>query len=164
MIGSFSDCRGVCSRSACVVALASCLLVALTTCAQDFGDHTSATLTGKAWKALADGPAEHVLAYTGKCRELYLAEAVKQQKSLTDFAPTDKAHDAWALNDVGTCLFIEGQVHEKAGQTAAAIEAYRTLADELKFSQCWDPKGWFWRPAEAAAGRIKQLEFDAKLD
>lgn len=164
MISLFSTCRGVCSRSAVLVAIAGCALASLSTRAQDFGDHTSATLTGKAWQALAAGQSELVLAYTGKCRELYLAEAVKQQKSLVDFAPADKAYDAWALNDVGTCLFIEGQVHEKAGQTAAALGAYRTLADELKFCQCWDPKGWFWRPAEAAAGRIKQLEFDAKLD
>lgn len=164
MIGSFRHRRIACSGFTGLLAVAGCLLVARTTCAQDFGDHTSATLTGKAWKALADGQAELALAYTGKCRELYMTEAVKQQTSLADFAPADKAHDVWALNDVGTCLFIEGQVHEKAGQTAAALRAYRTLADELKFSQCWDPKGWFWRPAEAAAGRIKQLEFDAKLD
>lgn len=164
MIGLFSTRRGVCGGFTGLVAIAGCLLVAKITCAQDFGDHTSATLTGKAWKALGDGQAELVLAYTGKCRELYMAEAVKQQKSLDDFTPADKAHDAWALNDVGTCLFIEGQVHEKAGRMKEAIEAYRKLADELKFSQCWDPKGWFWRPAEAAAGRIKQLEFDAKLE
>lgn len=164
MIGLFSTRRGACSRSAVLVAIAGCALAALSARAQDFGDHTSATLTGKAWQALAAGQSELVLAYTGKCRELYLAEAVRQQESLADFAPADKAHDAWALNDVGTCLFIEGQLHEKAGQTAAALAAYRKLADELKFSQCWDAKGWFWRPAEAAAGRIKQLEFDAKLE
>jgi hypothetical protein len=132
--------------------------------AQDFGDQSSATLTKKAWEALAAGNGEHVLAYTGKCRELYAAEAKKQQESLTDFATADKAHDAWALNDVGACLFIEGQLREKQGKPKEAIAAYRELTDELKFCQCWDTKGWFWKPAEAAAGRLKELEFDAKLE
>lgn len=132
--------------------------------AQDFGDHSSATLTKKAWEALAAGNDEHVLAFTGKCRELYAAEAKKQQAALTEFAAADTAHDSWALNDVGTCLFIEGQVREKQGKPKEAIAAYRRLVDELGFCQCWDTKGWFWKPAEAAAGRLKELAFDATLE
>lgn len=147
-----------------VAAIAASLSLAAFGAAPDFGDQSSATLTKKAWDALAAGNVEHVLAYTGKCRELYAAEAKKQQAALTDFAPAEKAHDSWALNDVGTCLFIEGQFHEKQGRQQEAIAAYRQLTDELKFCQCWDTKGWFWKPAEAAAGRIKELEFDAKLE
>jgi len=129
----------------------------------DFGDHTSATLTGKAWKALGEQRYDDALAYTGKCRELYMAEALKQQAALTDFVPAEKAHDSWALNDVGTCLFIEGQGLEKHDKPKAAA-TYRELATALKFCQCWDPKGWFWRPAEVAAEKVKQLQFDAKLE
>jgi hypothetical protein len=147
-----------------IVAVVAVMTLGSLVAAQDFGDHSSATLTKKAWEALAAGNGDDVLAYTGKCRELYAAEAKKQQAGLTDFAVADKAHDAWALNDVGTCLFIEGQLREKQGKPQEAIAAYRQLTDELKFCQCWDTKGWFWKPAEAAAGRIKELEFDAKLD
>jgi hypothetical protein len=132
--------------------------------AQDYGDHSSATLTTKAWESLAAGDADLVAAYVGKCRELYEAEAKKQQAGLAEFAPAEKAHDFWALNDVGTCTFIEGQSLEKQGKKKEAIEAYRRLANELKFCQCWDTKGWFWKPAEAATGRIKELEFDQKLE
>ena len=131
---------------------------------QDFGDHSSATLTTKAWQALADRKDDLVVAYTVKCRELYEAEARKQQAALADFAPADTAHGQWALNDVGTCLFIEGQLFEKQGRPKEAIRAYRRLVDDLRFCQCWDTKGWFWKPAEAAAARLKQLEFDATLD
>lgn len=131
--------------------------------AQDFGDHSSATLTARAWGALDAAQLELALAYTDKCRELYLAEARKQQASLADFAPDDEAHRLWALNDVGTCLFIEGQAHEKAGRTAEAVAAYRRLVDEYGFAQCWDKKGWFWKPAKAAADRIEALEFDTAL-
>jgi hypothetical protein len=132
--------------------------------AEDFGDFSSVTLTGRAWEAFGKGELDRALVFTGKCRELYQKQASEQQKGLSDFLPKEKGHDAWALNDVGTCLFIEGQVHEKAGRKAEAVAAYKTLTGSLGFAQCWDPKGWFWRPAEAAAGRVKQLEFDALLD
>jgi hypothetical protein len=132
--------------------------------AEDFGDYTSATLTGKAWQALAAGDFDKVGVFVGKCRELYAAEAGKQQGGLTDFLPADKAHGVWALNDVGTCCFIEGQAFEKQGRKTEAAAAYKTLTTSYRFAQCWDPKGWFWRPAEAAAGRLDQLDFDAVLD
>ena len=97
-------------------------------------------------------------------KELYEAEALKQQAAQTDFLPADKGHSAWALNDVGTCYFIEGQLLEKQGKKADALKAYKKLASDFKFCQCWDTKGWFWHPAEAAAERVKQLNFDAALD
>lgn len=147
-----------------VATVAACMLAIAAAWAQDFGDHSSATLTGKAWKALGEADPEQALTYTKKCREMYLAEAVKQQKGLTGYVPAEKAHDMWALNDVGTCLFIEGQLHEKQGRPKEAVAAYQSLVNDLGYCQCWDTKGWFWRPAEAAAGRLKQLEFDAKLD
>ena len=133
--------------------------------AQDFGDFSSATLTGKAWNAYGAGELELALKYTAKCKEMYMEEAKKQQASLDAFpVGEEKTHTYWALNDVGTCLFIKGQVYEKQKKTKEAIEAYKLLVQELSFSQCWDTKGWFWKPAEAAAGRVKQLEFDSLLD
>lgn len=131
---------------------------------QDFGDHKSATLAGKAWQALGEGEHDLVAAYTGKCRELYEGEAVKQQASLTGFAPAEQAHSYWALNDVGTCLFIAGESLAQQGKSKEAVAAYKKLVDDFGFCQCWDTKGWFWKPAEAAAGKLKQLEFDAKLE
>lgn len=126
-------------------------------------DLSSQALTAKAWEALAAGEVDAALEAATKCRELYAAEADAQQGALDDFPPLEKGHDAWALNDVGTCLFIEGQAHEKAGRTAEAVAAYRRLVDEYGFAQCWDKKGWFWKPAKAAADRIEALEFDTAL-
>lgn len=156
--------RLVRGAAAALALIAITVVVAPTARGQDFGDHKSSTLTAKAWEALGQGRHEAVAAYVGKCRELYGAKALEQQKALEDYLPAEKGHDAWALNDVGTCFFIEGQMLEKQGRKKEAVAAYKKLAGELKFAQCWDPKGWFWKPAEAAAMRIKQLDFDAALD
>jgi len=131
---------------------------------QDFGDHASSTLTTKAWEALGRQDHAAVAAFVGKCRELYEAEAIKQQAALRDYLPAEKGHDAWALNDVGTCCFIEGQSLEKLGKKKEAVAAYRRVAKDLAFAQCWDPKGWFWKPAEAATKRLAELDFDTLLD
>lgn len=127
----------------------------------DFGDHSSQTLAQKAWAALAAKKLDDVKAYAGKCRELYEAKAVEMQKSLTEPAPADKAHDYWALNDVGTCCFILAKALDNEGKKDEAVKIYKELAEKFAFAQCWDPQGWFWKPAEAARDRLKELEFDA---
>jgi hypothetical protein len=130
----------------------------------DFGDYTSAALIDKAWKALESADTEAVLAYVGKCRELHEGEALRQQAALKVPVPSDNREQVfaqWALNDVGVGLFILGQLHERQKRPAEALAAYKTLVEKLPFAQCWDPKGWFWRPAEAAKGRIRALEFEA---
>lgn len=153
-----------------ILALAACIAAAaLPLSAQDaapkldFGDHGSATITGKAWASYAAKNVAEVKGYVAKIRELYEAEALKQQASLTAPVPTDdkdKVFSYWALNDVGTSLFILGQTLEQSGDKAGALEAYKFLVDKLAYAQCWDKKGWFWRPAEAARARVKALEFD----
>lgn len=130
----------------------------------DFGDNGSATLTTKAWAAHAAKNVAEVKGYVARVRELYEADAIKQQASLTAPVPTsdkEKVFSYWALNDVGTSLFILGQTLEQSGDKAGALAAYKTLVDKLSFAQCWDAKGWFWRPGEAARARVKALEFDA---
>ena len=147
----------------CSFVVAASALVIAPVVGQDFGDHASQTLTTKAWQSLERGDLADTLAFTAKCHELYAEEAAKQQQSLTDYLPADKGHDSWALNDVGTCCFVEGQALEKAGRKADAVAAYRRLVDEYGFAQCWDTRGWFWQPAKAAQDRIDVLEFDAAV-
>ena len=130
--------------------------------ALDFGDNVSYKLTSKAWLASEAKDYPTALGYAGRVIETYKTQAIEQQKALTA-APTEKEEvfKQWALNDVGTCYFIQGQVLEKQGKTKEAVASYKFLVDNLAFAQCWDPKGWFWEPAAASAGRTKALEFDA---
>ena len=81
------------------------------------------------------------------------------QGSLTEYPweTKDKIFNFWALNDVGTALYIKGEALRKAGKNKEAREAYKKLVDEFFYAQCWDPKGWFWKPAEAAQQAIDDL-------
>jgi tetratricopeptide (TPR) repeat protein len=126
----------------------------------NFGDHRSATLTTRAWEALERGEPDAALAYIARCIELYEEEAQRMQAERDAFAPPDTAATYWALNDVGTCLFIQGEVLLKQGDRAGARHAFERVVREFGFSQCWDPRGWFWKPAEAAKQKIVELEFD----
>ncbi len=120
--------------------------------------------TTQAWNAKTAGNDANVVSITTTCINQYGAQAIAQQKSLTAPVPsTDKAavQAMWALNDVGVCYFLRGQSYEKLGKTKEATDDYNFLANNLPFSQCWDPKGWFWKPAGAAAERVKALQFDA---
>lgn len=128
--------------------------------AQDFGDHSSATLTVKAWKALESGESDLALKYVDKCVELYMAQAVKMQASLSALADRESASTYWALNDVGTCLFIKGQILVKQDNKKGAVATFKELVTKLKYAQCWDQNGWFWQPAEAAKQKIVELSYD----
>ncbi len=125
----------------------------------DFGNSTSQELTTKAWGALTDNKLEDVLAYTNKCISQYGAKAKDMQSSLTEYPweSKEKIFSFWALNDVGTCLFIQGEAYQNAGKIEEAKKAYQKLIDEYSFAQCWDPQGWFWKPKEAAQQKLDQL-------
>lgn len=129
----------------------------------DYGDYTSATLTSKAWSEMGSQNFEAALGYIAKCLELYEGEARTMQVGMSDYAPTtppEAASKYWALNDVGTCLFIRGEIELKRGDKAAAKATFQKLVNEFKFAQCWDTNGWFWKPAEAAKKKILELEFE----
>lgn len=131
-----------------------CSTVAKPCFAYDFGDFSSVALTIKAWDSLSAKKYEDVVVYTNKCLELYTEEAKKMQDSLTDYIDgtvnKDKVFAYWALNDVSTCLFIKGKALLEQNKMEEAKQVFQDLVDNYKYGQCWDPKGWFWKPAEAA--------------
>ena len=130
----------------------------------DFGDFTSATLTTKAWQALGQKDFASVAGYTDKCIEMYKAKALEMQKGLTEPPATtdkEKVFANWALNDVGTCYFIQAKALEEQNKAKEALDAYKFLADNLSFAECWDTKGWFWNPAGAAKERVAALQLDS---
>jgi tetratricopeptide (TPR) repeat protein len=125
----------------------------------DFGDYTSSFLATQAWKALAKDDTSAVVAYTNKVLQLYEDKAKQMQQSLTEYPweSKDKIFSYWALNDVGTALFIQGEALKKSGKAKEAKDVYKKLVDNYFYAQCWDPNGWFWKPAEAAQQAIEEI-------
>ena len=130
----------------------------------DYGDYASVTLTTKAWDALGEGRYADAVKYTEKCAEMYTDEARQMQLTLSAKAPKERAHDYWALNDVGTGYFIRGEALMKLKKDDEALAAYKTLVSDFSYAQAWDPKGWFWAPADAAAQKIELIEARQKDD
>jgi tetratricopeptide (TPR) repeat protein len=120
----------------------------------DFGSYTSETLTTRAWGALDAGKYRIAELYANKCIELYVAEAKKMQATLDNFAGKGLEFNYWALNDVATCYFIKGRVLQRQGKYRDAQPYFRTVVEEFPSAQCWDPRGWFWKVAQAAKGQL----------
>lgn len=130
----------------------------------DYGDFRSVTLQVKSWEALGEGKYDNAVKYTKKCTELYEEEARKMQASLSAKPSSDVVNDYWALNDVGTCYFIMAEALTKLRRNDEALAALKIVRDELYYAQAWDPKGWYWSPADAAYPKIEMLEAKMKTD
>jgi len=123
-------------------------------------------LTEAAWRANLKRKPEEILKQTEKCIKLFEKEALKMQKTLKTTISTggnqglnrEAVKAQWALNEVGTCYFLQGKAYEQLMKPELALESYRKLVNELPYAQCWDPGGWFWKPAKAAQKRIAALE------
>ena len=117
----------------------------------DFGDYKSSTLTTKGWDSLKQGRAIAAQAYADKCIALYSERAKEMQMSLRDFPSSGLEWEYWALNDVGTCLFIKGQALAKMGKEAEANRAFQDILGSYGYAQCWDNNNqWFWKLGDAA--------------
>ena len=134
--------------------------------AVNFGDFRSSTLVGKAWESLEKSDIESLLAYTNKCIELYAEQARKMQGELKDYpkGANEEVFKYWALNDVATSLYIQGEAYRKANMKDESKEAYNTLIKDYGFGQAWDTKGWFWKPAEAAKEKLAMVEAGVNID
>ena len=122
---------------------------------------TSSTLALQAWDALAAKDFATAKAKIERCKSLFGEKASEMQISLSVVPGPDTAKDFWALNDVGTCVFILGKVYEAEGKSAEAITAYQEVIKSYPMSQCWDKQGWYWQPAVAAKERLTALTFDS---
>ena len=73
------------------------------------------------------------------------------QASLRDFPSAGLEWDYWALNDVGTCLFIKGQSLAALGREAESKQAFQEILGSYSYAQCWDNANeWFWKLGDAA--------------
>ncbi len=123
----------------------------------DFGDESLKTLTVKSWEALNNKDGNAVLAFTQRCIELYADQAKKQAGLLNDFADAANVDSYQQMNCVGTCYFIRGEFFKYIKDWPKAIQAYQTLVENFPFAQYWDPRGWYYKPAEIAKDEIRKI-------
>lgn len=120
--------------------------------------------TAKAWGEFNGERHAKAIEFADKCIDEFLEAALEMEKDLAKRAvrpPTGAVTDDekktvfenGLLNDTATCLFIKGKAAEAAGDKKAAVAAY-SQALKLTRGRCWDPKGWFWSPAEGASDRL----------
>lgn len=126
----------------------------------DYEDYAPETLTNKAWQSYNEKHYGKTEFYAEKCIQLYAEQAKKMQQQLKEFPSKEKAFDYWALNHVGTCYFILGEAYSAKKDFKKAYYNYSKLVKEYYFSQCWDPKGWFWKPAISAQKQINTLSVE----
>ncbi len=126
----------------------------------DFGNMSSATIVSRLWDAVAKKDLDLAIAYNAKLIKVYGETAKKMQASMTEYAweSPEKIHSFWAVNDVGTGMFILGEAYRQAGKNEEAVAAFKSVVNDYLYAQCWDPNGWFWKPAEAAQQKIVELE------
>ncbi len=120
-------------------------------------EDTSSALASAAWESFERKDYVASRAAIERCRDLYGAQAAEMQSKLTALPDKESARQQWALNDLGTSIFILGRVAEAEGKKEEAMAAYRDVVDNYAYSQCWDKQGWFWQPSVAAKERIAFL-------
>ena len=125
---------------------------------EELSEMSSQGLVIQAWGALKKGDYALVHTLTDSCIKLYAKEAEEQEGRLKDFAPAKRAFEYWALNDVGTAYFIKGEAYVSEKRYKEAKQAFKTLIRRYRFAQCWDPRGWFWKPAEEAKKKIEEVD------
>lgn len=125
---------------------------------------TSEQFITAAWNAFNNNQFPEAIDLAQECINRWENEAINQQSALTQAPPNGKVSNDdkkaifanWALNDVATAYFIKASSLEKLGKNAEAKDAYQKVIT-FPYARCWDPKGWFWSPAEVASENLAKM-------
>ncbi len=119
---------------------------------------SSEEMVVKAWEMLAKKDYDGVITYVDKGISLYAKKAAEEQACLKDYAPSGSEDNYKMLNSVGIFYFIKGEALMAQGKWDEAREAFNTIINKYRFSQYWDPKGWYWKPDEISKINLKKIE------
>lgn len=158
--------------SRCLPLVGACIalsLIALSMCAQGNPDiPRNVELVNRAWDAYRSQNYDTAMTAADRCVDRFKEEADADEAALearhAKLLPTgavgpkvkDEIYAQGVLNDVATCFWIKGISAQLSKHDDAAREAY-TATMKYRYARTWDPKGWFWSPAEDAADRLRDL-------
>ena len=122
----------------------------------------SCVMQVNAWEALNEERYEDALVVTEECTELFGDVAREKHATMSGPVVASNELDYWmeygVLTDVAACHFVRAEALMKLDRSEEALADYRVLTEELQYSQLWDPRGWFWKPADAAEERISEID------
>ena len=114
--------------------------------------------TAKVWDAMGRKNWDAAIAQANRVIRIWGAQARRTNDQLKKYAPAKDAKKYGNLNEVGVSLLLKGDALSKKGDKAAAKVTYQVLLDQYTYAQVWDPKGWFWKPAEEARKKLVLLQ------
>jgi hypothetical protein len=122
-----------------------------------------------AWDAFNGHQYEDAMAKADRCASRFKSDAEQTQSDLerkkAKQPPKGKAteeqkkaiYDQGPINSVATCYWIKGRSAQLLHRNDEAREAYNAAA-KLSYGRTWDPRGWFWSPAEDSKDRLLDLK------
>lgn len=126
-------------------------------------------LTNAAWDAFRNQKYEDAIAAADRCANRFKSDADQTQADLEKKKakplPKGKVNeeqrkaifDQGVINDVATCYWIKGRSAQLLHRNEEAKQAYNAVL-KYSYARTWDPKGWFWSPAEDASDRLQDLK------
>lgn len=127
-----------------------------------------AELVSAAWNALAARRYSTALSLADQCIGKYGTEATRDEAGLrSGREPLPKVGavsgseaqvmlSRGVLNDVAVSYDIMGRSLEELQRIPEAKQAYEH-ATQYEHARAWDPRGWFWSPADHARDRLSVL-------
>ncbi len=125
---------------------------------------SSKDLVRMSWEASGKSEVEKTLELTNQCIKAFHEQARAQGAALSAFPVRGKENDYQQLNNVATCLFIQAEVLMNNGKADEAKVIFQKIIDEYKWSQAWDPRGWFWSVAEKSQNSLDMLSGQPKKE
>ena len=116
----------------------------------------------------ADGDYEAAVTTVDACFGIWGAKAGQQQKKLHEEGTKcprtgrvsarakAKIHENYLMNDVSTALWAKARSQHELGDIEQAKVTYGRCV-YMACGRAWDPKGWFWSPAQDCATFARKL-------
>ncbi len=116
----------------------------------------------------ADGDYEAAVTTVDACFGIWGAKAGQQQKKLHEEGAKcprtgrvsarakAKIHENYLMNDVSTALWAKARSQHQLGDIEQAKVTYGRCV-YMACGRAWDPKGWFWSPAQDCATFARKL-------
>jgi tetratricopeptide (TPR) repeat protein len=116
--------------------------------------------TAAAWEAFKSEKDEEAIKHADTCILEFRGAANRRQNEIDEnkekvpngrvtVKQKEAIHKNGALNDVATCYYIKARAAHKLGQKEEVGQAV-AAAKRYPAARVWDPRGWFWSPADAA--------------